>query len=170
VVMADVAMIRWRGMGLIDMKDPGTDYRLLMWKDGLRLIRQNPWFGIGMNAVRDYWWKFDLAAYRKYPLRSHFHSTPIQIAVETGIPGLIAWIVFMAAYCWMLIGLVERARLQKDRFAYGLALGILGGTSGFLASSLVHYDFGDSNIIFLFWLLAGIALAVRHLLRQQESV
>jgi hypothetical protein len=170
VVLADVAMIHWRGMGLVDMSDPGTDYRILMWKDGLRLIRANPWFGIGMNAIRDYWWRFDLAAYRKYALRSHFHSTPIQIAVETGIPALISWVIFMAAYCWMLIRLVERARQQKDPFAYGLTLGILGGTSGFLASSLVHYDFGDSNIIFLFWFLAGIALAVRYLLRQQESL
>jgi O-antigen ligase len=121
-----------------------------------------------MNSVRDAWWRFDLAAYRKYPLRSHFHSTPIQIAVESGIPALLAWVLFMAAYWKMLVQLVARARDELDRWSYGFALGVLGGTTGFLASSLVHYDFGDSVVIFLFWFLAGIALAVRWQLAHKE--
>jgi len=170
VLGTSAAMYRWRGTGLVDLSDPGTDYRILMWTDGLRLIGEHPWFGVGMNSVRDAWWRFDLAAYRKYPLRSHFHSTPIQIAVELGIPALLSWIAFMATYWMMLVRLVARAREQRDSQAYGLALGILGGTSGFLASSLVHYDFGDSVVVFLFWFLAGIALAVRqHLARQPAS-
>ena len=167
VLATSAAMHRWRGTGLIDLRDPGTDFRVLMWSDGLRLMGENPWFGVGMNSVRDAWWRFDLAAYRKYPLRSHFHSTPIQLGVEMGIPALVSWIAFMASYWLLLVRLVARAREQQDWSAYGLALGILGGASGFLASSLVHYDFGDSVVVFLFWFLAGIALAVRqHLARQ----
>jgi O-antigen ligase len=108
-----------------------------------------------------------MAAYRKYALRSHFHSTPIQIAVELGIPALIAWIIFMAVYWKMLVQLVARAR-EKDSWSYGFALGTLGATSGFLASSLVHYDFGDTNVVFLFWMLAGLALAVRNQLAPRE--
>ena len=168
LLLASAAMYRWRGVTFIDLHDPGTDYRILMWTDGLRLIREHPWFGIGMNSVRDAWWRFDLAAYRKYPLRSHFHSTPIQIGVESGIPALIAWVLFMGVYVRMLIQLVARARDEQDRWSYGFALGALGTTSGFLASSLVHYDFGDSNVIFLFWFLAGIALAVRQQLMERE--
>lgn len=168
MLLASAAMYRWRGTSFIDLRDPGTDYRILMWTDGLRLIREHPWFGIGMNSVRDAWWRFDLAAYRKYPLRSHFHSTPIQIAVESGIPALLAWVLFMAAYWKMLVQLVARARDELDRWSYGFALGVLGGTTGFLASSLVHYDFGDSVVIFLFWFLAGIALAVRWQLAHKE--
>jgi hypothetical protein len=168
LLLASAAMYRWRGVTFIDLHDPGTDYRILMWTDGLRLMREHPWFGVGMNSVRDAWWRFDLAAYRKYPLRSHFHSTPIQIGVESGIPALIAWVLFMGVYVRMLVRLVARARDEQDRWSYGFALGALGATSGFLASSLVHYDFGDSNVIFLFWFLAGIALAVRQQLMERE--
>lgn len=166
--LAGAAMLRWRGLSFLDLRDPGTDYRILMWKDGLRLIREHPWFGVGMNSVRDAWWRFDLVAYQKYPLRSHFHSTPIQIAVESGLPALLAWIFFMAVYGKMLVQLVARARDEPDRWFYGFALGVLGATSGFLASSLVHYDFGDSVVMFLFWFLAGIALAVHRQLAQKE--
>jgi hypothetical protein len=166
-VATGAAMQRWRGVGLMDASDPATDYRLLMWSDGLRLIGTHPWFGVGMNSVRDAWWKYDLAAYKKYGARLHFESTPIQMAVEMGIPVLISWIVFMAWYWLMLARLVARARAQQDSFAYGLTLGILGGASGFLASSLVHYDFGDSLVVFLFWFLAGLALAIRRLLLER---
>jgi O-antigen ligase len=168
VLLASAAMYHWRGLSFLDPHDPGTDYRILMWTDGLRLIREHPWFGVGMNSVRDAWWRFDLAAYRKYPLRSHFHSTPIQIGVESGIPALLAWALLMAAYWKALVRLVVRARDERDRWSYGFALGVLGGTSGFLASSLVHYDFGDSVVMFLFWFLAGVALAVRQQLAQRE--
>lgn len=164
----DAAMRQWRGVGLIDPREPSTDYRLLMWRDGLRLIGDHPWFGVGMNVIRDYWWQFDLAAYQKYGFRHHFHSTPIQLAVDLGLPVLAAWLALMGVYWLLLAKLVPRARApagrgaQADPTLYGLTLGILGGTSGFLASSLVHYNFGDSEAVLLFWFLAGVALALRR--------
>lgn len=155
----NLAMHRWRGMGVIDLRDPGTDYRVLMWKDGLRMIREHPWFGVGMNVIRDAWWKFDLAAYRKYGYHWHFHSTPIQMAVEVGLVAFLAWIFLMISYCVLLIRLVRRTRAE-DPFVYGLSLGILGGTCGFLVSSLAQYDFGDSVVVLLYWFLAGLAVAL----------
>ncbi len=159
-VGTNAAMHRWRGVGLIDRRDPGTEYRVLMWRDGLRLMSEHPWSGVGMNTIRDSWWKFNLAAYKKFPLRSHFHSTPIQIGVELGLPVLISWLVLMGCYLLLLLRLVKRARARQDRFVYGLALGILGATCAFLASSLVQYNFGDSVVVFQFWFLAGLALAL----------
>jgi hypothetical protein len=47
-------------------------------------------------------------------------------------------------------------------------LGILGATSAFLVSSVVHYDFGDSVVVFLFWFLAGLALALYHQLNARQ--
>jgi O-antigen ligase len=163
----NVAMHHWRGVGVIDMADPGTDYRLLMWRDGVRLTEEHPWFGVGMNTIRDAWWQFNLAAYKKYGMREHFHSTPIQIAVELGIPVLISWMMLMGTYCVLLVRLVLRTRKVGDPFLYGLSLGILGGTVGFLAGSLVQYDFGDSVVVLLFWFLAGLALAMWHQLNSK---
>jgi hypothetical protein len=161
-----VAMHRWRGMGIIDMNDPGTVYRVLMWRDGMRLIQAHPWFGVGMNVVRDDSSKFNLEAYKEYDLQSHFHSTPIEIGVDLGLPVLGCWIALMAAYWLMLVRLVAKSRKQADRFPHGLSLGILGGTSALLVSSVAQYDFGDSVVVFLFWFLAGLALALYHQLNK----
>jgi O-antigen ligase len=161
-----LAMHRWRGMGIIDMNDPGTAYRVLMWRDGTRLIQAHPWFGVGMNVVRDDSSKFDLEAYKEYGLQSHFHSTPIEIGVDLGLLVLGSWIALMAAYWLMLARLVAHTRESADRFPHGLSLGILGGTTALLVSSVAQYDFGDSVVVFLFWFLAGLALALYHQLNK----
>jgi len=164
-----VAMHQWRRMGLIALNDAGTDYRLLMWRDGIKLIEAHPWFGVGMNVVRDDPFRYELQAYKKYGVLLHFHSTPIEIGVELGLLVLGAWIALMAAYWLMLARLVARSRKMDDPFRYGLSLGILGATSAFLASSVVHYDFGDSVVVFLFWFLAGLALALYHQLNAKAQ-
>ena len=166
-----LAMHRWRRMGIIDLSDPGTDYRILMWRDGIKLIEAHPWFGVGMNVVRDAPSRFDLAAYKKYGWQLHFHSTPIEIGVELGLLVLAAWTALMAAYWLTLARLVAQSRKLADPFPYGLSLGILGATSAFFASCVVHYDFGDSVVVFLLWFLAGLALALDYQLagRQQKG-
>jgi O-antigen ligase len=162
VAGTSVAMQRWRQMGLVALNDAGTDYRLLMWRDGIKLMEAHPWFGVGMNVVRDAPSRFDLAAYKKYGVQLHFHSTPIEIGVELGLLVLAFWAALMLAYWIMLARLAAQTRKHGDPFAYGLSLGILGATSSFFVSSIVHYDFGDSVVMFLFWFLAGLALAIYH--------
>ncbi len=132
------------------------------------LLCEHPWFGVGMNTIRDAWWKFDLAAYRQ-GTRSHFHSTPIQLAVDLGLPALAAWVALMGVFWCVLAMMVRRAREQKDVTVHGLALGLLGGTSGFLLSSLVQYNFGDSVVVLLFWFLAGVAAALRRHLAMRAA-
>jgi hypothetical protein len=68
----------------------------------------------------------------------------------------------MGSYWWMLAKLVRAARNQADATVYGMSLGILGATSGFLLDSLVQYNFGDSEVLLLFWFLMGLALALRR--------
>jgi putative inorganic carbon (hco3(-)) transporter len=169
VVGTTVAMHRYRQMGLFALNDAGTDYRLLMWRDGAKLIEAHPLFGVGMNVIRDAPSRFDLAAYKKYGVQLHFHSTPIEIGVEMGLLVLAAWVVLMAAYWLMLARLVVQTHKRTDPFPYGLSLGILGATSSFFVSSLVHYDFGDSVVMFLFWFLAGLALALYYQLHQNKG-
>jgi O-antigen ligase len=105
---------------------------------------------------------------KKYGVLLHFHSTPIQIGVESGLLVLAAWVALMAAYWLMLLRLVMQTGKAGDPFPYGLSLGILGAASGFLMTSIVHYDYGDSVVVFLFWFLAGLALAVDGQLRDRD--
>ena len=148
-----------RSLTLFDATDPGTEYRLLMWKGSLGLIRAHPIFGVGLDSVAGHWQRWDLEAYRRFPLKSHFHSTPIQLAVECGLPTLAVWLWLMAAYLLFLLRLRLEVR-GRGWFAQGLALGILGGLVAFLLTALLQYNFGDAEAMVVFWFCMGLAFAL----------
>src|SRR5438552_1656241 len=145
------------GQGWLSVNDPGTQYRLLMWQDGARLALQHPLTGIGMDSVERHGRELSIRAYERYPnLKSHFHSTPIQIAAERGLLALAAWIWLMAA-CFAAPLALLRADSQPSVVASGCALGSLAALLAFNAISLVHYIAGDAEVMIVFWLLAGVA-------------
>lgn len=151
-----------RGLWLVS-DDWGTQYRLLMWRDGLRMIPQHPLFGVGFDSVVGLPGRWHMEAYQRFPnLRSHFHSVPIQLAVEGGMVTLATWTWLMVAYFVLLWRLAGRSRAEP--FAHGLSLGLLAATAGFTLMSLVHYAFGDAEVMMLFWLSMGLGTALERLL------
>ena len=165
LVGANQLLVRWRGVGFYNPADTSIQYRWMMWEDGWRLIREHPLLGIGMDSVLSRWQELGLRAYQQFGLVSHFHSTPIQIAVERGLLGLAAWLLLMVLYLRLLAQLALRTRAASDWREHGLALGLFGAACGFLASGLVHYNFGDSEVVMVFWLLVGVALALDRMTR-----
>ena len=90
----------------------------------------------------------------------HLHSTPLQIAFERGVPALLLWLWLMAA-CWLLAARAEKLfRDFNDAGRHGILLGATGAIAGFFASSLVNYNFGDAEIILVFWWLMGIVFVL----------
>ncbi len=95
---------------------------------------------------------------------SHLHSTPLQLAVERGLLTLFAWLALVFLYARMLWRMA-RTGAAGDWLTRGLALGALGGLVGFLTSGLVHYNWGDSEVIMIFYFIMGLALAAERLSR-----
>jgi O-antigen ligase/polysaccharide polymerase Wzy-like membrane protein len=154
--------LRW------DRSDVGTQFRLLMWQDGIRLVRGHPWFGVGMETVRLHWEEWNIRGFIQYHVQSHFHSTYLQIAVERGIPALLAWLWFCGAYLVFLVRLVLRLRTE-DRFAAGVVAGVCAGFVAFSFTSLFHYNLGEEPIAMTLFFLYGLAVAVDRI-TMAESV
>ena len=139
--------------------DAGTQYRILMWEDGLRLAWQHPLTGIGMDTVEKHGGEFGIRAYQRYPnLKSHFHSTPIQIAAECGWLALAAWCWAMIV-CFRTVLQLYRSALANDVLVKSSALGGLAMLVAFNALSLAHYITGDAEVMIVFWLLLGLVIA-----------
>jgi hypothetical protein len=157
-----------RAQKWMDLSDPGTQYRLLMWRDSLKFIRAHPIVGTGLDSIGGHWQRWDLEAYRRFPLKSHFHSTPIEFAVECGLPTLAVWLWLMGGYLVFLLRLSTLSR-KADWFPQGLASGILGGLVAVLLTSLLQYNFGDSEAMIVFWFLMGLAFALDRILHNNET-
>ena len=148
-----------RGLHWLDRDDVGTQFRVLMWEDGIRLVRQHPWFGIGMETVRLHWREWNIRGFIQYHVQSHFHSTYLQIAVERGIPALLAWLWFAVAYIVFLVRLVLRLRPQH-RLGCGVAAGVLAGFVAFAFTSFFHYNLGEEPLAMVVFFGFGVAVAL----------
>lgn len=157
-----------RGYGWVAPDDAGTEYREQMWKDSLHIIPHHLLFGVGPDSVMQFGDQWNVVAYKKFPLRSHFHSTYVQLAVDCGLPCLAAWCWLMVAYV-VFLGRAWKKSAGGDWFVRGAFLGILGGAIGFVVASSIHYTLGDGEVMMLFWLLMGVAMAVVRL-NQNQSV
>jgi hypothetical protein len=116
----------------------------------------HPIFGHGMDAMHVHWneWGFpgtDML---------HLHSTPLQLAFDRGLPMLCLWLWMMIAFWLQLSRSSWAATDLSDTSSYGILLGSLGALTGFLASSLVNYNYGDSEVAMMFWWLMGISMAI----------
>jgi O-Antigen ligase len=155
----------WRGA-----EDRGTHFRTLMWKDGLRLIRQHPWFGIGMETIRNHWKEWNIRAFALYPdEQSHFHSDTIQIAVDRGLPALAAWLWFVMGYIVFLFRLARKAA-SRSRFAYGVAVGLLAAFIAFLVAGFLHYSLGEETLVMGLFFFYGLAVAIHRMLQEPGAI
>jgi len=155
-----------RNVGLIDAQDQSTSWREMVWREGFQLLVSKPrhlLFGVGMDSIKGHWQEWGLFDNGRQPI-GHMHSNLLQIALERGVPALIVWLLLMAVYARMLMGIV-RASVDLPE-ARGIALGAFGGLAGFLVSGLVHYNWGDSEVVTVFYFVMGLSLVLERILRR----
>ena len=170
LMLASAAWIRHtRGPQWLGSNDPGTHFRTMMWEDGLRLVREHPLFGVGMETIRNHWQAWNIRAFTFFHDESHFHNDYIQLAVERGLPSMIAWLWFVVAYIIFLFRLVRRWR-ERSRFGAGAAAGILASFVAYQATALVHYDLGIESVAMILYFYFGLAIALDRMLQDPAAV
>jgi hypothetical protein len=163
LVLASVVFLQQRrSIGFIDRKDQSTSWRETVWKEGFQLLVSKPrhlLFGVGMDSIKGHWREWGLFDNGRQPI-GHMHSNLLQIALERGLPALIVWLILLGAYVRMLWRIIRRTGI--DDLSRGVAIGALGGTLGFFTSGLVHYNWGDSEVIAVFYFIMGLCLVVER--------
>jgi hypothetical protein len=167
VPVAIFTIERSRGPILFDPSEGSTAYRLEIWKEAFILIKDHPILGIGKGSEAKLKERLGLYDEGRLP-PGHFHSTPIQIATWWGLPALGFYFALMAISIGEAWKLTREMNAKKRWDAWGLAAGALGALIAFNVSSLVHFNFGDGEVVMMFWLLTGLLFAVRRVV-QEES-
>jgi O-antigen ligase len=171
IIAGLVVLQQKRQVGFIDTKEGSTSWRLLVWREGAEVLASSPrhlLVGVGMDSLKRRWREWGMFDQGRQPW-GHLHSTPLQIAFERGLPALLVWAAWLFVYGRMLWRLA-RGGLGDDWVMRGLVLGALGGLVGFLAAGLVHYNFGDSEVVMVFYLIMGLALAAERLAAELRAL
>jgi O-antigen ligase len=163
LVLAGVVLLQQRrSIGFFDKRDQSTSWREMVWREGFQLLVSKPRhliFGVGMDSIKGHWREWGLFDNGRQPV-GHMHSNLLQIALERGLPALIVWLILIGVYVRMLWRITRRKVI--DDFARGLTVGALGGALGFFASGLVHYNWGDSEVVTIFYFVMGLCLVVER--------
>ena len=157
-----------RNVGFIDKQDQSTSWREMVWREGFHLLVNNPrhlLVGVGMDSIKGHWREWGLFDNGRQPI-GHMHSNGLQIALERGVPALVVWLLLLGVYGSMLMRLARKSNLGEGR---AIALGALGGLAGFFVSGLVHYNWGDSEVVTVLYFIMGLSLVVERSARDQAQ-
>lgn len=176
VILAGLFVLQQkRNVGFLDQKDDSIVWRQRTWHDGFHLLTSNPrhlLIGVGMDSIKAHWREWGLFDNGRMPM-GHMHSDYLQIALERGVPALIVWLLLLGAYARTLWRVRRRMPTEnwpsEDWMARGIVLGALGGLVGFMLSGVVHYNWGDSEVVMIFYLIMGLSLVVEREFREQSS-
>lgn len=163
-----------RNVGFVDQKDQSTTWRQTVWREGASLLVSRPrhlLIGVGPDSIKTRWRQWDMFDHGRIPV-GHMHSNVLQIAVERGVPALLLWMMMLGLYLRMMFRTLRKLRQesQDNRPALtaswvdvGATLGAIGGAAGFLTSGLVHYNWGDSEVVMVFYFIMGLMIALHRL-------
>jgi O-antigen ligase len=158
--------IKQRLLSGLDMNDTTTRTRIECFYTSMRLIQDNPWFGVGPKNV-----KFEALKYRReheFPdwVYQHMHNNVLQIAAETGIPGLMLWLWFMLRLAWDAFSCHRQSNGKSFVGGESLRREALTASSAALAAwvalmvaGMTEYNFGDSEVLTLFLFIASAPYA-----------
>ena len=131
----------------------GKTDRWVMWAAARGMIRDRPWLGHGVNTF--------MANYLTYWVGGeqqprYAHNCYLQMAAETGLIGLSAFLLCLAALARRWIAGVRALAAPQRTWLLGLSAGL----AAFLVQAAIDTNFYAMRQAALFWVLAGLALGL----------
>lgn len=149
---------RERLTSAFDPGHPANLERTYMWSAGGRMFAEHPLTGVGLSDLKPIYDRYRPP--ESHERAGHLHSVPIQIAATMGLVGLVA-------FAWLYFALIRcgaagiSVSLAAGGVGAGLRLGLLGALAGFFVAGLFEWNFGDEELLYPLYVLAGLAWAAR---------
>jgi len=123
--------------------------RLAHWQAGWDMFSEHPWLGVGIGNYEPVYPAYALPRWDE-PL-GHAHNYYLNIAAETGLVGLSAYLILWAAVFWQ----AWRAVRRTSGYWQGVAVGILG-----ILTHLAVHNFFDNLYVHGMYLHIAILLGL----------
>jgi O-antigen ligase len=159
------AVISSRAKTIVEVE--GNVERFLLWEPTWNMIRDYPLLGVGVGNFQRVQAGYVREEVRIPMSRTHSHNNLLQVTAERGLFGL-----FIFLWIWYVIvkeGFYVLWSLRKERGSpYTLVLGSLAGLLGFFLDGLFQNNFGDTEVVILFWILAGVVIQQSGRVRERR--
>ncbi len=148
----------------------GAEQRLEIWSRALYMLQDFPFTGIGMGA-------FKQVANALYPFFlagpdaeiPHAHNIFLQVGVDLGLPGLVAWLallILVSACAWQVY---RRGRRRGNSVLTGLGAGLLASQAALVVHGLTDAATWGTRPAVVVWAIWGLAMATFILASTEEG-
>jgi len=154
------APVRQRALSLVRPHGDldSNQFRVVVWRTGLRMIRAHPWLGLGPEEPRLQFMKY-LPPDTPRPLPSgyygHLHNVYLQYAAERGIPTMLAMLWLIGKVLFDCARTLRRGVADTD--ARFILHGSVAAIIAVLVAGFAEYNLGDSEVLTLFLATVGFA-------------
>ena len=144
-----------RLLGIFDPYHPSNFTRIALWKAGIKIFKDHPFFGVGDIDLAQYY-KHYREPYHK-EIQGHLHNNFFHVLATLGLFGLLA--VIFLFYKIIDIDVKIYKQIKDKAIASSYALGTLAAFCGFIISGLTELNFWDHEIATLIWFTFGLNVA-----------
>jgi len=147
-------------LSTVDLKDPATRHRFVMWHTGIDIVKEHPLLGTGIGSFKKIYPKYQSKYLRtkKYGmfegLSMFAHNDYLEITADSGILGLGTFLWLIATLYWTAFKRFKQ--LSESKYSPNLLIIILTSLTAVLIHSFFHYSFYLPTTSMLFWLWLGL--------------
>jgi len=129
--------------------------RIYLLEGSLNIIRDYPITGVGWEGFRKVYPRYKPPKAGKVGCNAH--NNFLDVAVDSGLMGLGMFLWLLAVIYKVGFNIFKKL---EDGYIKGIAWGFLGSFTAFLISGLSQYNFGDSEVVMLFYFLLGMVMVI----------
>jgi putative inorganic carbon (hco3(-)) transporter len=160
------ANIKHRLNSMTNFNDKNLGIRVALWQGGWLVFKDHPFTGCGFKCID--------AVNHNYPdpsgnikkLRG-MHSNFVQLAVDTGLFGLVSWVSIWVIYFITLYRLLVSR--QSDNAYKREIMGSAAGVIGFLVAGFFETNFYDSEVSMLLYFIMALPFTATQALNNGSS-
>lgn len=153
-----------RFMSVGNTSDSSTSYRVNIWMGTVAMLKDYWISGVGLgteafNEVYPYYSFHGIVA-------PHSHNLYLQLVVENGITGLVAFVILILTYYRMCISSIIRNK--KDRLLKATTIGLSAGMFGYLVQGMFDNVWYNYRIVFMFYVVIALTVSAVNISKREE--
>ncbi len=144
-----------RAISSTKLSEPSIVARLNMWRTAIEIIKDYPFLGVGIDAIRTVFLKYQSPQHVKYKelrkVAEKLHNEVLQITSTAGFFGLFAYLFLLVT---IVIKVIKLFKNLNDKFLFFTSIGIISGLFAYFVSGQFSFSLITTGI--LFWIYVGM--------------
>ena len=161
-----------RAISSFDIRGSALRSRFLIWKSTINMIKDKPIFGSGLGTFPLNYLNYQADFLKRNSEYLNFsgkaaeaHNEYLQIWAETGIIGLLSFLVLVVIFYRYAINVIYKIKEIKEK---AIVVGLISGVTVTLIHCIFSFPFHIPVVGSAFWFLIGITISSENIFLKKE--